>query len=121
MSILDLSRIAPDVARGPEDLFYDLKDRAEEKDKTFNKLHERGRHEEADKYFDKNKALIEAAGYTKDVSNALQDINKEIRRVGESAETGLTANERRDRIKELQELKSEMLDDIARYRRESGL
>jgi hypothetical protein len=113
--------VAPDVARGPEDLFYDLKDRAEEKDKTFNKLHERGRHEEADKYFEKNKALIEAAGYTKDVSNSLQDINKEIRRIGESAETVMTANQRRDRIKELQEMKSEMLDDIARYRRESGL
>ena len=113
--------VAPDVARGPEDLFYDLKERAEKADKTFNKLHERGRHEEADKYYDKKKELIEGSGYTTDVGNALKDINKEIRRLGESSETGMTANQRREAIKNLQLEKSKILDEISRYRRESGL
>lgn len=113
--------VAADVARGPEDLFYDLRDRAEEKQTTFNKLHERGRHEEADKYLEKNRSLIEAAGYTTDVGNALKEINKEIRRLGESAETGLNADQRREKIKEMQLEKARILEDISRYRREYGL
>lgn len=113
--------VAADVARGPEDLFYDLRDRAEEKDATFKKLHERGRHEEADKYLEKNRLLIEAAGYTTDVGQTLKEINKEIRRLGESAETGMTADQRRERIKDMQLEKARILEDISRYRREYGL
>jgi DNA repair protein RadC len=111
----------PPVPRGREDLFYDLKDRVDKKYETYTTKLDRGKDDEAKEYFDKNKDLIVQRDTTEQIARILQEINKEIRLVGTSEDLGLSKKERTEMIRDLQEEKNDVIDDITEIRREAGL
>jgi hypothetical protein len=113
--------VLKDVPRGSEDLFYDFKQRSDEKYNTWNKMMERGKDEAADKYFDEHADLISAHDYVSAMDSALKEINKQIRSAGEVKDKSYTPGERRADIDELKRLKNEMLEDIRQERKDSGL
>lgn len=115
------SFVAPDVARGNEDLFYDFKKMVDNKYETYMKLLERDKADEADKYFDKHEALISARDYVTSMEVALRDINRQIRMAGEVKDKTVTPEQRRQEIIELQRSKQEMLDSIVEMRLEAKL
>jgi hypothetical protein len=110
-----------DVGRGPESLFYDLKSEVEPKQKTFMKLIEREKDEEADKYFKKHEKEIAAYEYVTGIESALKEINKEIRRVSEVRDPKFSKDDRRKEIQGLQNTKNDILEDVIQIRKEAGL
>jgi hypothetical protein len=80
-----------------------------------------GKDDEAEEYFDKNEDLIVQRDTTEQIARILQEINKEIRLVGTSEDLGLSKKERTEMIRELQEEKNDVIDDITEIRREAGL
>ena len=110
-----------EVGRGPESLFYDLRDRVEPKYNTFNKLLEREKFEEADKYYNEHEKEIAIHDYIVGIDEALKDINKEIRRLGESKDKTMTKEERLKDIQDLQKTKNEILSDVIQFRKDAGL
>lgn len=113
--------VLKDVPRGAEDLFYDFKERSDKKYNTWNKLMERDKFDEADKYLDKNEGLISAHDYVTAMDADLKEVNKQIRTIGEVKDKTYNPKEKRADITDLQKLKLEMLEDIRRERKESGL
>lgn len=113
--------VLKDVPRGAEDLFYDFKERSDKKYNTWNKLMERDKFDEADRYLDKNEGLISAHDYVTAMDADLKEVNKQIRTIGEVKDKTYNPKEKRADITDLQKLKLEMLEDIRRERKESGL
>jgi tRNA G10 N-methylase Trm11 len=115
------SFVAPDVARGNEELFYDFKSKVDNKYETYMKLLERDKADEADKYFNKHADLISARDYVTGMEVALRDINRQIRNTGEVKDKKLSPEQRRQEIIDLQRAKQEMLEGIVQMRLDSGL
>jgi hypothetical protein len=115
------SFVAPDVARGNEELFYDFKKMVDNKYETYMKLLERDKADEADKYFNKHADLISARDYVTGMEVALRDINRQIRNTGEVKDAKLSPEQRRQEIIDLQRSKQEILEGIVQMRLDSGL
>jgi hypothetical protein len=115
------SFVAPDVARGNEELFYDFKKKVDNKYETYMKLLERDKADEADNYFNKHADLISARDYVTGMEIALRDINRQIRNTGEVKDTKLSPEQRRQEIIDLQRAKQEILEGIIQMRLDSGL
>lgn len=113
--------IMPEVARGREDLYYDLKEKTDEAYKTHQDLLKKGRKEEAAEWFKENKDLIRVYGYTSSIETNLKELNAEIRRIADQPEGKMTSKEKRERINELQELKMRTLRDVISMRKRAGL
>jgi len=110
-----------EVPRRNEDLFYKFKEIVDNKYGTYTKMVEREDFDAADKYLDKNSDLVESHDYITEVGTELKDINSMIRYYGEAKDTGLTPQERRKEIIDLQRLKQEVLDDVIDFRKNAGL
>lgn len=115
------SFIAPDVARGNEELFYDYKKMVDNKYETYMKLLERDKADEADKYYEKHADLISARDYVTGMEVALRDLNRQIRITGEVKDKRFTPDQRREEITDLQRSKQELLEGIIQMRLDSGL
>jgi len=115
------SFVAPDVARGNEELFYDFKKMVDNKYETYMKLLERDKADEADKYFNKHADLISARDYVTGMEVALRDLNRQIRITGEVKDKRFTPDQRREEITDLQRSKQELLEGIIQMRLDSGL
>lgn len=113
--------VAREVPRGREDLYYDLMERANEKYATFQNLNVNQRSAEAKKYFEENKGLIIAHGYTAGVETPLKKINAEIRRVSDLPSSKMSPEAKRERMTELQNIKNNTLKDIIEVRKKAGL
>ena len=113
--------VLPEVPRGKEDLFYNLKEESDQAYKTYMKKLEREKFDEAEKYLEKYEGLIAAHAYVTEVESALKDINAMIRRLGETSSTDMTKKERRDEITEIQKSKNELLQPVLEVRREAGM
>ena len=113
--------IMPDVPRGREDLYYDLKTKTDEAYKTHQDLLKKGRKEEAQQWFKENKELIQVYGYTSSIESSLKELNGEIRRIGDQPENKMTSKQKRDRINELQEIKGRVLKDVIPMRKRAGM
>lgn len=113
--------IMPDVARGREDLYYDLKSKTDEAYKTHQDLLKKGRKEEAAEWFKENKDLIRVYGYTSSVESNLKELNGEIRRIGDLPEGKMDSKQKRERINELQQIKMRVLRDVISMRKRAGL
>lgn len=111
--------IMPDIARGREDLYYDLKTKTDEAYRTHQDLLKKGRKEEAAEWFKENKDLIRIYGYTSAIESNLKEINGEIRRIGDNPK--MSSKEKRDRINQLQDLKMKALKDVITMRKRAGL
>jgi hypothetical protein len=114
------SFIAAEVGRAPEDLFYSFKDKVDSKYKTYTKLLEEAKFEQADKYFDRHTKEINAHDYISSMDSSLAEINREIRRLGRVGD-GMTPDQRRAEITELQRLKNNILDEVILMRKDAGL
>ena len=110
-----------EVPRRNEDLFYKFKEIVDNKYGTYTKMVEREDLDAADKYLDKNADLVESHDYITEVGTELKEINSMIRYYGEAKDTGLTPQERRKEIIDLQRLKQEVLDDVIDFRKNAGL
>jgi hypothetical protein len=112
--------VGPEVSRKNEELFYDLREKATGKYKTYQSMMENDRFEEADKFYEKNQGLIDVYEYVSSIDTDLKEINKEVRRLGKSSDKSLTPAGRTKDINELKRLKSDMLEDITEFRKEAG-
>jgi hypothetical protein len=115
------SFLAPEVARGREDMFYDFKEDVDKKYDTYMKLLDRGNDKEADAYYDKYEDLIAMHDYVSGIGSGLTAINKQIRSVGEIKDKSFTPDDRREEITDLQRQKMDMLQGIELMRKEAGL
>jgi hypothetical protein len=115
------SFLRTDVGRRNEDLFYDFKAEVDKRYGTYAKMLEREDDKAADAYEEKHSDIIDFYQDVNKMDSELKEINAEIRYYGESKDTGLTPQQRREEIKLLQIEKQEMLDDIIEMRKEAGL
>jgi len=104
----------PPEPRGREDLFYELKQRSDKSYNTWETLNKRGRADEAEKYFDKNKSTIMVHDYITNAEAGLKEINAEIRRL--SDDPRLTPAEKRDQITIFQQQKNDILESVNQER-----
>jgi hypothetical protein len=113
--------IMPDVPRGREDLYYDLKSKTDEAYKTYTDLQKKQRKEEAAEWFKENKQLIQVYGYTSGIEADLKRLNGEIRRLSDLPSEKMGPDAKRKRMTELQELKGRILKDVISMRKRAGL
>jgi hypothetical protein len=112
--------IMPDVPRGREDLYYNLKEKTDEAYKTHQDLLKKGRKEEAAEWFKENKQLIQVYGYTSAIEADLKSINGEIRRLSDLPGDKMSPDAKRKRMTELQEIKARVLKDVISMRKRAG-
>jgi hypothetical protein len=115
------SFLRADVGRRNEDLFYDFKAEVDKRYGTYAKMLEREDDKAAEAYEEKHSDIIDFYKDVNKIDSELKEINAEIRYYGESKDTGLTPDQRREEIKLLQLEKQEMLDDVIEMRQEAGL
>ena len=115
------SFLRTDIGRRNEDLFYDFKAEVDKRYGTYAKMLEREDDKAAEAYEEKHSDIIDFYKDVNKIDSELKEINAEIRYYGESKDTGLTPDQRREEIKQLQLEKQEMLDDIIEMRKEAGL
>jgi hypothetical protein len=120
-NILYGSFIAPEVPRGREDLFYDLKTRSDTALATFKDLMKKGHPEEAKTWFDDHKGEIQANGFTAQASKTLVDLNAEIRRIEDLPESKMSAGDKRARINFFKNKKEDILEQTIKFRQKAGL
>jgi hypothetical protein len=113
------SFLREDIPRGREDLFYDFRDRVNEKYKTYMKMIDREDFEAADEYLKKNGDVAAMYDYINETENELKEINAEIRRIGETKAKDMTPKQRREEIKKFQDIKQQILDPVKQLRRET--
>ena len=113
--------LRPEVPRGPEDLFYDFKERTDKKYRTYMTLLERGKLEEAERYLQKHEGLVAFAEYSNETDAALKEINQLIRMTGETTDKTKSPQEKREEIENLQRVKNEILGNVEKIRELAGL
>jgi hypothetical protein len=113
--------IMPDVPRGREDLYYDLKSKTDQAYKTYMDLQKKQRKEEAAEWFKENKPLIQVYGYTSSIEADLKRLNGEIRRLSDLPSEKMSPDAKRKRMTELQEIKGRILKDVISMRKRAGL
>jgi hypothetical protein len=111
----------PEVGRVKEDLFYDLKERVDEKYKTYTHMLNSGQTEDARAYLRENKDLIAMHEYTSETADGLGEINARIRYYGVSDRAPFTPEERRRKMTDLQQRKEKALRNVERIRKMAGL
>ena len=115
------SFILPDVPRGREDLFYDLKERSDKKYATFVNLLKNQRTQAGQEYRQENKGLIAAHGFVTGADTELKRVNAEIRRIADLPEAKMSGAEKRAMTTRLQEIKNRILEKTIDFREKAGL
>jgi hypothetical protein len=113
--------VSAPVPRGPEDVYYDLKERSTKVHNTFVDMMKKGRTEQAKEYRKENELLFKAYGYTNGVEQGLKQLNAEIRRISDLPGDKLSPAEKRERITYYQQKKNDILKDVIEYRKRAGL
>ena len=115
------SFVAPEVPRGREDLFYDLKERSEVVMKTYKNEMMNHQTAEGRKWFEANKGLIQAYGFTQSAAQSLNSITGEIRRIEDKPLSVMSADEKRLQINRLKQKKEDLLEQTIKFRLKAGL
>lgn len=110
------SFVLPEVPRGREDLFYDLKERSDKKYETFLDMMKKQHPKEAQEYRAENKGLIAAHGFVTGADADLKRINAEIRRLSDLPAEKMSSEEKRARITKFQEQKNRILEKTIEFR-----
>jgi hypothetical protein len=113
--------VRPEVPRGREDLFYDLREEVDSKYQTFTTKLERLQGEEANKYLNENIDLIKYHKYVSKMSDKLNKVNNAIKLYGTGRLPDITPQERRERIEQFQEIKNIALQNIYTMRKGAGM
>jgi hypothetical protein len=111
--------LRPKVPRGPEDLFYDLKERTDKKHKTFEDLLNANESEKALEYAKKYPGLIVLYEYTNETKAELDQMNELIRMIGRSSDKSYSPEQRRKDIETIQRGKQDLLKGIEQFRRQA--
>ena len=109
------------VQRGPEDLFYDFKERVEKKYKTMQLQIDRQDVKGVISNVEENKRLIAMHDYVTNTNEELNNINKIIREISEGKMNTMSPQEKRKTIEMLQRAKNSTLTGIEQMRDLSGL
>jgi len=112
------SFISPEVPRGREDIFYDLKNRAEIAHGTFVNEMQDKKTEQARKWMEANKGLLQAYGFTQSANAQLNEITKNIHRIERSNKS---PDEKQKEINFFKTKKENLLKDTIQYRIKAGL
>ena len=120
-NILYGSFVAPEVGRGREDLFYDLKQRADVAMGTYKNLMEHGHKEEGKEWFNDHKGEITAYGFTESANQSLVSVNAEIRRIEDLPASKMTPELKRQKIDEYKRIKENILEQTIQFRLKAGL
>ena len=115
------SFVAADVPRGREDIFYDLQERADRAMETYKDLQRKQHPKEAKAWFDENKDLIIASGFTTAAATSLKSVNSEIRRLSDLPAEKMSAQEKRDKINYYKNKKNDILEQTIKFRLKAGL
>jgi glutaredoxin 2 len=110
----------PEVPRGPEDLFYDLKKKVDTAYNTLGIKEERLKGKEAATYDKEKQKLIGLHDTLEGIADELKDLNKNIREAGEAVDKSRNSKQKRDEMNMLMEEKNKVLDDIELLRKEAG-
>jgi hypothetical protein len=113
------SFIAPDMPRGREDLFYDLKDKSETAMRTYKKLMKDGYPEEGKKWLAENKNLINVYDFTQSASSEINALNAEIYRTEALPAAKMGSEEKRNRINFLKGKKAVILENTMKFRQKA--
>jgi len=120
-NILYGSFVAPEVGRGREDLFYDLKQRADVAMGTYKNLMQHGHKEEGKEWFNDHKGEITAYGFTESANQSLVNVNAEIRRIEDLPASKMTPELKRQKIDEYKRIKENILEQTIQFRLKAGL
>lgn len=112
------SFLRDEVPRGLESLYYDFKKDVGQKYRTYQIFVNRENFDAAEAYLEKHGDIIGMQKYINQTDNELKEINREIRRVGETVEKDLTPKERRSEIDDLRRLRLELLEPVRELRQE---
>jgi hypothetical protein len=115
------SFVAPDIPRGREDLFYDLKAKAEEVHGTFINEMKNQQTVEGRKWLEANKGLMQAYGFTQSAANEIKSITGKIRIIEEMPLSKISADEKRLQINYLKQRKEDLLEQTIKFRLKAGL
>lgn len=110
------SFVASEVPRGREDLFYDLKTRAETDMGTYKYLLTHGEKAEAKEWFDSHKGTIKAYGYTERMGSELSLINRNIRRIQDLPADKMSPEQKTAEINKMKNIKENALRDVIKFR-----
>lgn len=108
--------LTAEVPRGRQDLYYDLKEVVTQKYETYTAMVERGDREGAREYLRKNRDIIAMREYILKTDRELEEIEREIRRLGTTRADTKGPEDRRDRIIRLQEIRNRILSPVVRMR-----
>jgi hypothetical protein len=112
--------VRPEVPRGREELFYDLKDEVDTAYNTVRLKFIRQKDQSAEEFQEKNAGLISLHKKVNKADDKLQNINQAIRLKGESIDKDVSAKEKREDMVELMKAKNDLLDGVETLRREAG-
>ena len=110
------SFVAPEIPRGREDLFYDLKQRTEVAMETYTHLMKHQDKAQAKEWFKEHVNEIKAYGFTQQAGKDLTEINAEIRRIEKLPADKANSEEKRKRIDQLKLNKERILQDTIKFR-----
>jgi hypothetical protein len=113
--------LRPEVPRGPEDLFYDLKSRVDEKYNTMKSFQTTEQFDKLEKFIDENEGLLGLHKGLSKIESKLNKVDNAIRYYGTTTDKTMTPKEKADEIKDLKEMKNEMLKGIGSLRKDAGL
>jgi hypothetical protein len=112
--------VRPEVPRGREELFYDLKDEVDTAYNTLKLKFIRQKDQSAEEFREKNAGLIALHKKINKADDKLQNINQAIRLKGESTDKDVSAKEKREDMVEMMKAKNDLLDGVETLRREAG-
>jgi predicted RNA methylase len=110
------SFVAPEIPRGREDLFYDLKQRTEVAMGTYTDLMKHQDKTEAKEWYKDHINEIKAYGFTQQAGKDIADINAEIRRIEKLPVEKMGSEEKRRRINEFKLTKERILEQTIKFR-----
>jgi hypothetical protein len=113
--------VGPETSRRNEALFYDLKDKTEPAYNTYIKLIKENKASEVKNFYDANRNLIEAYGYTSKMDSKLQELNSYMKFVGKIEDKSWTKDKKLAEILRMQALKSDILEGTLYFRKRAGL
>jgi hypothetical protein len=113
--------VGPETSRRNEALFYDLKDKTEPAYNTYIKLIKENKASEVKNFYDANRNLIEAYGYTSKMDSKLQELNSYMKFVGKIEDKSWTKDKKLAEILRMQKLKSDILEGTLYFRKRAGL
>jgi hypothetical protein len=110
------SFIAPEVPRGREDLFYDLKQRSEVAMGTYRDLMKNKNKKEAQEWRKEHINEMKVYDFTQQKGKELADINAEIRRIEKLPANEMSSEEKRRRINDFKLRKERVLQKTIQLR-----